>query len=169
MNRNFFAAYVLLLVAQLILSNYFVFTPWITVSILPAMILCLPLSISPLMTMVIAFVTGISVDLLAEGVIGLNAFALVPVALLREFIIKLIFGPDIVSRKQNFTIKRNGLAQVSIAAGIGLLVFMIFYVWADSAGTRTFLFNLGRCAASVLTSIPLCLLAIRALSYSESR
>ena len=79
---GFWVAYFLLLVAQILLSNYFLFTPYITLSILPVMVLCISTRIAPYVCMLIAFGSGLMVDWLSEGVLGLNAFALVPVALL---------------------------------------------------------------------------------------
>ena len=90
--------YLLLVVVQILLCNYFHVTPYITLSILPIMILCLPLKISTVAAMIIAFVTGLSVDFLAEGLIGINALALVPVAYVRKSLIGFVFGEDLISR-----------------------------------------------------------------------
>ena len=74
---GFFAVYAILVVAQMLLSNYFHLTQYILLSILPVMVLCIPLNVSTSASMVIAFVTGLLVDLLSEGLLGLNALAVV--------------------------------------------------------------------------------------------
>ena len=35
-NNNFWGAYILVFIAQLLLSNYFAFSPWIMATVLPA-------------------------------------------------------------------------------------------------------------------------------------
>ena len=76
---NFFLVYLLLVVAQILICNYFHLTPYVTLSLLPVMVLCLPVRVSTLGALFIAFATGMSVDFLAEGLPGLNTLALLPV------------------------------------------------------------------------------------------
>ena len=42
MRNSFALTYILLTVAQMLLSNYFHFTPFVMVTILPVMVLCIP-------------------------------------------------------------------------------------------------------------------------------
>ena len=84
MKNSFALTYILLTVAQMILSNYFHFTPFMMMTILPVMVFCIPTKIDSVRAMLIAFVTGLAVDFFAEGTLGLNAMSLVPVALLRR-------------------------------------------------------------------------------------
>lgn len=167
--NNFWRAYALVFIAQLLLSNYFDFAPWITATLLPAMILCLPLTLSTAAAMVIAFVTGLGVDFLADGAIGLNALALVPVALARNGILELVLGQEIITRKKQFNFRRNGFGPVALAVVLALAIFLTVYVWASTAGTRSFLFCLGYFWASVLPSLVFSLLAVRALAPTDIR
>jgi len=158
MRKNgFFAVYLILLVAQLLLTNYFHFTPYIMLTILPVMVLCIPLGISTTVAMLIAFGTGLSVDLLSEGIIGLNTLALVPVAFCRKEMIRLIFGEELISRGEDFSVRRSGLGQVLLAITLAQALFLVVFIWADSAGTRPFWFNFLRficsLAAGVLVSL----------------
>ena len=84
MRNSFALTYVLLTVAQMVLSNYFHFTPYMMITILPVMVLCIPTNVGTVKAMLIAFATGLAVDFFAEGTLGINAMSLVPVALLRE-------------------------------------------------------------------------------------
>lgn len=168
-NDNFWGHYVLLFIAQLVLSNYFVFSPWVMATLLPAMVLCIPLSIGPIGAMAIAFASGLGVDFLAEGVIGLNALAIVPVAFAREKIISAVFGMDLLLRKNAFTFRRNGFVSVALATSIALIIFLIIFVWAEAAGTRSFWFIIGKISASYVISMVFCLLAVRAVAPSNLR
>ena len=93
-NQNFTVTYIQLAVAQMVICNYFKVSPYVYVTILPAMILALPLKIGTIGSMAVAFVTGLGVDFLAEGIIGLNALALVPVALVRLPLLQMVMGDE---------------------------------------------------------------------------
>ena len=108
-SQHFGILYCLLLIGQLILCNYGALGPYIMLTMLPAMIMCIPTSISTTTCMLIAFASGLAVDWLSEGLLGLNAAAAVPVALLRNGAIKIFLGEDLITRGDRFSIKKNGL------------------------------------------------------------
>ena len=166
--KTFWIAYIFLLLVQLIISNYFRFTPYIMLSILPVMVLCISTRLDTLWTMLIAFATGMTVDLLSEGVLGLNALALVPVAFFRNPIIQLIFGKEIFARKEDFTLRSSGFAQVGLALLLAQALFLVLYIWADGAGMRPFSFNLYRFLASLGAGFLLSLLTLNVL-VTDSR
>ncbi len=153
----------------MIICNFFQFSPFITITLLPILILCLPLSLSDISAMLIAFATGLIVDWLAEGLIGLNTAALVPVAASRKLIIRMLFGEEMVVRMSTFSVKRNGLLKVSFAALFSLSIFLIFYIYLDGAGTRATWFNLVRFFGSLAINYPLALLVINILNNPKDR
>ena len=91
-NQNFRILYILLLICQIVLCNFSPLGPYIMLSLLPAMILCVPLTVGTAACMFIAFASGLTVDWLSEGLIGINAASLVPVAHARKGIIRIFFG-----------------------------------------------------------------------------
>lgn len=161
---GFWLIYIILLVAQLLLSTYANFTPYVMVTMLPAMVLCMPIRMGTVLAMVIAFATGLSVDLLSEGLLGLNALALVPVAFARNSIIRLIFGGELFAREEDFSIHRNGFWKVLVAIVLSTALFLAVYIWADGAGTRPLLFNAIRFGASLVASTLLSLLVVNLLA-----
>ena len=161
---GFWAAYLLLLVAQLLLSNFTNFTPYMMLSILPVKVLCIPIKVGTTGAMLIAFATGMVVDLLSEGLLGLNAFALVPVAFLRNPIISLVFGNELFARGEDFSPRRNGMWKAVLATVLAQAAFTLLYVWADSAGTRPFWFNSARFFISLAASSLLSLLCLPSLA-----
>lgn len=169
MKNRFVLTYVLLVIAQMLLCNYFHFTPYIMLTILPIMVFCIPTRVSVFWTLIIAFVTGLAVDYFAEGIIGLNAAALLPVAILRRTLIETIFGPEPFEQEENITVKKYGLAKVSLAIFIITAIFLLIYNIADCAGTRPFIFILAKVCLSLLASYILSLLAINLLSYDDRR
>ena len=169
MKNRFVLTYVLLVIAQMLLCNYFHFTPYIMLTILPIMVFCIPTRVSVFWTLIIAFVTGLAVDYFAEGIIGLNAAALLPVAILRRTLIEAIFGPEPFEQEENITVKKYGLAKVSLAIFIITAIFLLIYNIADCAGTRPFIFILAKVCLSLLASYILSLLAINLLRYDDRR
>ena len=161
---NFFLVYLLLGIAQILICNYFHLTPYVTLSLLPVMILCLPARVSTTASLFVAFATGLAVDFLGEGLMGLNTLALLPVAYLRMPLIKLIFGEDLISRGEDFTLRKNGLGAVSLAIILVQSLFLLLYIWADGAGTRPFWFNALRFAASLAAGYAAALVVIDALA-----
>ena len=170
MRRTYFnITFILLAIVQMVICNYFQFTPLITLSILPAMILCVPLSINTPICMVIAFATGLSVDWLAEGIIGLNAASLLPVAFARKTIIRLLIGEDLVVREESLSFRKNGFEKISIALLVSYGIFFFLYIILDGAGLRPFWFNLIRFILSILLSMVVGLITAGSLTQDDRK
>ncbi|MBR5499517.1 MAG: hypothetical protein IKV75_05085 [Bacteroidales bacterium] len=138
-------------------------------SILPAMIMCIPLSVNTTICMLIAFASGLSVDWLSEGLIGINAASLVPVALARKTLIRVILGEDMINRMDSFSIRKNGLGKIltlMIASGI---IFLAVYITLDGAGTRPFWFCATRFWVSLLVNTGLAILVTNILSPDDRK
>ena len=161
---GFWAAYMLLLLAQLLLSNFFNLTPYLMLSILPVMVLCIPIRMGTTGAMLIAFATGVVVDLLSEGLIGLNAAALVPVAFLRNSIIKLVFGTELFARGEDFSPRRNGLGKTVLATVLAQALFTLIYIWVDDASTSPFWFDAARFGISLVAGTVLALACLPSLA-----
>ena len=126
--QNFGLLFFLLVIGQVILCNFTNLGPYITLSLLPAMILCVPLTVSTPMCMLLAFATGLSVDWLSEGLIGINAAALIPVALMRKPLIRFFLGEDIITRSDSFSIRKNGAGKISTILLLSILIFLSKHV-----------------------------------------
>lgn len=156
--RNFGLLYILLVIIQILITNYCRFSTLTTVSILPVMILCLPLSVGTIPAMFIAFATGLATDWLSEGILGINALALVPVAAVRKPVILLLLGKDLIERQEPISIQKNGLAKIFGAIVVLQAVFLAVYITADGAGVRPFWFNAARFAVSLAAGAVLSLI-----------
>ena len=167
--QNFGILYCLLVICQVLLCNYFQFTPYIMLTILPAMVLCIPLTISTIGCLMIAFASALATDWLAEGVVGLNAAALLPVAILRKPLIRLFFGEDLITRKDSFSFRKNGAAKVNAAVFTALFIFLFTYIILDGAGTRPAWFNIARGSASLVCSWLLSIIAVNTLAPDDRK
>lgn len=145
--------FLLLLLAQIVICNFLHVTPYIMLSILPVMILCLPVRYGPVVSMIIAFASGMAVDLLAEGVPGLNTAALLPVAFARFQIIRLVFGSELFARGEDFTTQKSGMGKVTVAILLAQTLFLVIYIWLDGAGIRPLWFNALRFVCSLAAGV----------------
>ncbi len=169
MRNSFTFTYIMLTVAQMILSNYFHFTPFMMITILPVMVLCIPTKTGTVKAMLIAFVTGLAVDFFAEGTLGINAMSLVPVALLRRPVIGMFFGSEPFEQKENVTIRKYGFGRVSMAIILMTVLFLLVYIIADCAGTRPFWFIATSLGLSTLVSYLASVCIINLLTYEDRR
>ena len=60
--HNFGLLFFLMVLGQMTLCNFAGFSPYITLTMLPAMIICVPLTVSTPLCLLLAFATGLSVD-----------------------------------------------------------------------------------------------------------
>ena len=167
--QYFFVYYVLLTAIQVLLGNYFTFSPYLMVTLLPVMVLCIPTKYHTVWALLIAFATGMVVDLLSEGILGINTFALVPVALVRRSVCQAIFGDELITRQDDFSIRKYGIGKVFFAIIIVHSLFLVLYLWADAAGARTFSFNALRFACSLAAGLLLSVFVAEILTPDDRR
>lgn len=168
-SQNFGLLYILLVIGQIIMCCYTNLGQYIMLTMLPAMVLCIPTGIKTSLCMIIAFASGFAVDWLSEGLLGLNAAALVPVALARKGIIRIFLGEDIINRNDSFSIRRNGLGKVSFALIIATVIFLAIHIFLDGAGTRPFWFSMTRFGLSLLLNWALGLIIINLLTPDDRK
>lgn len=168
-NHNFPLMYVLLLICQVVLCNYTNLGPYVTLSMLPAMILCIPTGVSTIACMVVAFASGFATDWLAEGLLGLNVAALLPAALIRKGVIRIFLGEDLIARNDSFSIRKNGLSKVTFALLTVTSIFLATYIFLDGAGTRPFWFCATKFGVSLACNWILGLLVINTLTIDDRK
>lgn len=167
--QNFGLLFFLMVLGQMTLCNFAGFSPYITLTMLPAMIICVPLIVSTPLCLLLAFATGLSVDWLSEGLIGLNAASLVPVALMRKPLIRFFLGEDLITRSDSFSFRKNGIGKISLVLIVSLLIFLGIYVFLDGAGTRPAWFNLTRIGLSLLCNYVLALIVTNILTVDDRK
>ena len=169
MRKTFTVTYILMVVAQMLLTNYFHFSPLCMITILPVLVLCIPTKIDTPWAMVIAFATGLAVDLFVEGALGLNALSLVPVAFIRKGLVGVIFGAEPFEHKENISTRKYGFARVSFAIIIVTALFLAIYITAECAGTRPLWFMGSKLGISLAASYLISAMLVNLLSYDDRR
>lgn len=130
---------IILLLCQVILGGYINIWPLLYIAVFPQIILIAPPAISKALCLLTAFVLGMGADLLADGVPGLNAAALVAMAYFRLPILKLVLSKANIENNENLPITSR-YVEIPKLLIITLLCFLIFftvYVLIDFAGGYT--------------------------------
>ena len=153
--------FILLFLAQVAVWNYFNFTPYLFVVFLPALILCLPRGYGTVRTMLIAFVAGLAADFLVSGQLGMTSFALVPVALMRQSVVRLAFGSELFARGEELSFHRQGWQKFLLCTAILTAIYLLVHIWVDSAG----MYSLGFCAIKFGISLPVSSALSMAIAY----
>ena len=167
--QNFGLFFFLMVLGQMALCNFANFSPFVMLSMLPAMIICVPLTVSSPLCMILAFATGLSVDWLSEGLIGINTAALIPVALMRKPLIRFFLGEDIITRSDSFSFRKNGIGKISFVLILSILIFLGVYIFLDGAGTRPTWFNLTRLGVSLACNYILALIVTNILTVDDRK
>ena len=95
--------------------------------------------------------------------------ALVPVALVRESLIRLIFGDEPIIRQDPVSIRKYGLGKMTFAIFLVQTLFLAIYLLADGALMRPVLFSLLRLAASDAAGVLVSVLLADLLTSEERR
>lgn len=148
----FFIIYLLLVIAQIILNNFLNFSNLFLLSILPTLLVFLSVKRGTVSVMFLAFIIGLTVDFLSDGMLGLTCIALLPVAFLRRGIIGLVMGREVFLRGEELSVRRQGLLKIILLVIIAQSLYFAIYIPVDCAGTVGFGFIALKWFLSIVTS-----------------
>ncbi len=131
---------ILLIICQILLSEYVNIWPVLYIAIFPQLVIMFPPALNRSVHMLVAFVLGMTIDIFADGVPGLNAAALVAMAYSRPMLLKLVFSRAGLENMENAPLlPRNAdVLKLLLLDALMLLVFFTVYVVLDSAGSLPF-------------------------------
>lgn len=160
--------FALVFLLQLIVSDYLHLGPWISICLIPFLILHISLSRSPHAVMLIAFALGLGLDVLSDGVPGLNAFAAVTAAAPRKLFYRFFVNSDRQDKTEVPLLKEIGFVKylkylVSVTA-----VYTAAYTLLDCVSFRPVQFIFVKFAASTLVSTLVSLLLAAAVQNNRS-
>lgn len=144
----------IILIAQILVSDFVNIWPMLYVAIFPIYIISLPLSLNRTIYMLIALLYGLCIDLFADGVIGLNAAALVALAYTRMFFAKIILSKANVESMENQTItsKNIEIPKYALLLLFEYSTFFIVYILLDSYNNSPITFVALRFIISVVAN-----------------
>jgi len=149
--------YVILLLIQVVLSDFVNIGPYIYLCCLPLLVLYLPLDQHPVVSMLLAFLLGLTVDILCDGIPGLNAAAAVALAAVRRPLYSAFFTRDSLDRALIPTIQEVGILRHANLIFSSLAVYFIVYICLDAVGMESLTTTLLRLALSCIANLVLIL------------
>ena len=152
MRQRYVVTYLILLAIQVALGGLLNLSQYMIICFLPVMIMSLPVTSSPYRLMLVAFISGFAVDFLTHGAMGLTVAALLPVAYARNALIRLVFGAELLSRKEDISIHKQGPGKILLSILLANTLYFIIFIPLDCAGTRSFGFMTVRLLLSVALS-----------------
>lgn len=111
--------------------------------------------------MVMAFFLGLLLDVLSNGVIGLNAGALTAMAFLRQSFLQILINEQSMGKYESPGVKGMGFPRYSKYVFLSYLTFFIFYILFDNFGSGLLLFSFLKIVISCLVNTVLIII----LSY----
>jgi len=150
--------YVLVILIQIIAGNHINLGPLVYVCLLPVLIVNLPLDQEPYFSILISFGLGLAVDVLSDGVLGLNAGAAAITSLASKPLFYPIFQKNNYSKKFIPPIRESGILPHINYMAVMLLVFFIFYIAFDGFTKTAFLTSVIRLALNVAVNLALILI-----------
>ena len=152
MRQRYILIYLILLVIQIILGDLLNLSQYVVICFLPVMILSLPITYNTTQLLVISFASALAVDFFTNGMLGLTTCALLPVALARNRLIRLVFGTELMSRQEDISIHKQGGGKVFLTILLATTLFFAVFIPIDCAGTRSMSFMATRFLLSVALS-----------------
>ena len=132
---RFVIIFAVLVVAQIVMCNFLDLSRFIFLSILPMLMLMLPLRWGNIVMMLAGFALGFVTDFFSTGMLGLTSGPLVFVGLARNFVVNIMFGDELGAREGELGVTRLGIPRFTLAVLILTSLFFLIYVGAEDAGT----------------------------------
>lgn len=154
---------ILIVIIQTIIANFIYAGAYITISLLPFILLMLPMQWSTARVLAISVLVSLPADVFAEGVIGLNMASLLPAALVREWMIRIFAAGGQRDREGTVSSDWLGRGRMIIFISVILIVFLALYVIIECSGTRSAVFILSKTAVSYAVNMAIYLLLWQAV------
>lgn len=156
--------FVLLFAIQVLISNYLNLGPYVYICLIPFIILNIPMSTPTWLVMLASFATGLLLDMVSGGVLGLNAAAAVMTAFLRNPIYKATARRDRQDKTEVPSAANIGLSKYVLYMGSCTALYMFTYIFIDCIGTGHLLLIVLKFIASTVLNVVIALLTSRAIS-----
>jgi hypothetical protein len=150
--------YAVVILIQIIIGNYVNLGPLVYICLIPLLIIYLPLDQKPYLSLVIAFGLGLIVDMLSDGVLGLNAGAATLVALVYRPLFYPVFQKNNYSKKYIPPIHESDIWHHMLYLLIILAIYFLFYIAFDGLAKTTLLISLVRYFLNIAVNLAVALI-----------
>lgn len=148
----------LVFLLQVVVTDYLYAGPYLYVCLLPFLVVIIPMSRRPQLVLLAAFGMGLMLDLLSDGVAGLNAAAAVAAAAARKPLYRALVNADHQDKTEVPVPGAVGIAKYLKYTAAVTAVYMAVYILFDCVSFRPFFFILAKLAVSIVVSTALALL-----------
>lgn len=157
------------LLAQLLISNFVDFGPMLFIAIYPLFIIILPTSFSLLSVLLWGFAMGFGVDILYNGVAGMNTAAAVMIAFLRETVLRMVIRKGEMESQIRPGLLEMGFPRFLFYSGFMLIIHHMTIVFLESLSLTYFYGNFPRLLISFAVNSLLLLLLEFGIFYKNWR
>ena len=149
------------------MNNHVYLGPLVYICIIPLLVMYLPLDQKPYVSLAIAFGLGLAIDLLSDGVLGLNAGAATLVALVSKPIFYPIFQKNNYSKKFIPPVRESNFWHHVLYLLIIIAIYFLFYIAFDGLGRTSVLISIARLFANIAVNLALAI-AIDVTLFNKS-
>ncbi|MBR5856181.1 MAG: hypothetical protein IKY70_02780 [Bacteroidales bacterium] len=134
------------------------------IAVFPFVLIILPLQTNKFLSIIMAFILGITVDIFTDGIPGLNAAATTAIAFFKTPVLKLLLSKNNLESTQETTEYTLGFAKFSLYILLLYMIFFIFYMGLDSFGFYSFGYSTLRFLINVVANSIIAILFGKALA-----
>lgn len=154
-------AFVVILVLQILCSEFINLWPMLYIAVIPLMVILLPPSVSTYLVMLCGFIIGLLTDALSDGVLGLNAACCTLVGACKNMITKPMLKYDIHSEEFDMESGVFRKGKLILLLFLCYLLFFVPYVLLDGAGASGALFLVIRIVVNIVANVAISYLLTR--------
>ena len=147
--------YAVVILLQVIINNYVYLGPMVYICLIPLLVMYLPLDQKPYISLIIAFGLGLIIDILSDGVLGLNAGAATLLALVYKPLFYPVFQKNNYSKKFIPAIRESNIWHHVLYLLIIIAIYFLFYIAFDGLATTTLIVSLARYLVNVAVNLVL--------------
>ena len=153
-----------LVLIQILISGYINIWPMLYIAVFPFVIIILPQQINKFLLLPVAFLLGIAVDFISDGIPGLNAAALTALAFFKDPILKLLLSRTALENLSGVTEYTLGSSKFLLYTILMYSIFFLFYMGLDSFGYYSFGYTALRLIINVIANSFIAILFGKALA-----
>ncbi len=149
---------VFLLLIQLLISGYINIWPMLYIAVFPLLVITLPYTCNHIVSILTAFCFGLLVDILSDGVLGLNAAAIVAIAYFRPLLFRVAVSKTTLENTIEITQRTIGTTQFLLVTALSYAIFFTIYIALDSWGYFSFIYTTARFLLNIIINTAVALL-----------
>ncbi len=155
---------VFLLLIQLLISGYINIWPMLYIAVFPLLVITLPYTCNHIVSILTAFCFGLLVDILSDGVLGLNAAAIVAIAYFRPLLFRVAVSKTILENTIEITQRTIGTTQFLLVTALSYAIFFTIYIALDSWGYFSFIYTIARFLLNIIINTAVALLLWKSIN-----